>query len=315
MDELASQRQDKYDQWDQAQVAGQYQDYSRLNDLGVDTGRLESETARQTAWQEALQKAEYGDYSGLNALGVDTSNNSADWQRRLQEAELAAQYGDYSRLREMGIDTSGYEARLAAQTSGTGSGTGSGTVSGGESGSLMPLLEDAKSKAEVFDAIYGATGDRLLAEQYAENWEAGNKQTDNTQPYKSVYDTMNEMGLETYEDAMAYLMSTGYSTADAMEIANNYLSVRESGRYNSAVSGGTGNGTGSRTGSGYVRKDDSYREQFLESFTQAANGGASLDELGDRLDIAVENGWITQDEAKRLKINAQANHYLFFANK
>lgn len=111
-DELNSQRNDRLEALEKAQLAGQYGDYSFLQDLGIDTSKNSADWEK--AYQMALLKAQMGDYSGMEALGIDTSNNpterewqqqkeNADWERNYQMALLAAQYGDYSGLRKLGI--------------------------------------------------------------------------------------------------------------------------------------------------------------------------------------------------------------------
>ena len=57
---------------------------------------------RNEAINNAILAGEYGDYSQLNDLGINTDN--ADWERRYQLALLAAEYGDYSGLRALGIN-------------------------------------------------------------------------------------------------------------------------------------------------------------------------------------------------------------------
>ena len=112
LDELSSQNTERQEAMDKAQIAGNYGDYSFLNDLGIDTTNNPADWERN--YQMALLKAEMGDYSGLQELGIDTSNNPAErewqyqlendqWDRNYQMALLKAQYGDYSGLRELGV--------------------------------------------------------------------------------------------------------------------------------------------------------------------------------------------------------------------
>ena len=113
LDELSSQSAERQEALNKAQIAGNYGDYSFLNDLGIDTTNNPADWERQ--YQMALLKAEMGDYSGLQELGIDTSNNPAErewqyqmendqWERNYQMALLKAQYGDYSGLRELGVN-------------------------------------------------------------------------------------------------------------------------------------------------------------------------------------------------------------------
>lgn len=137
-DELTSQRNEWYDRLDKAELAGEYGDYSFLNDLGINTDW-------QKQYQMALLKAEYGDYSGLRELGIDTSNNSTerDWQYQL--ALLKAEYGDYSGLRELGIDPSG------AGTSGGSSYSGGYSSGSGSSGGQQDVEQDTSAAVEGMD--------------------------------------------------------------------------------------------------------------------------------------------------------------------
>ena len=64
---------------------------------------IDSQTnERNEILNNAILAGEYGDYSQLNDLGINTDN--ADWERRYQLALLAAEYGDYSGLRALGIN-------------------------------------------------------------------------------------------------------------------------------------------------------------------------------------------------------------------
>ena len=101
--------------------------------------------------------AEYGDFRGLKELGVDTSGyeSQQERQRALDDALLRAQYGDYSGLQALGVDTSGYETEQESKNN---------------HDLFLPLISDAKSEIEVLDIIYSLTGDRILAERYAEYW-------------------------------------------------------------------------------------------------------------------------------------------------
>lgn len=64
---------------------------------------IDSQTnERNEAINNAILAGEYGDYSQLNDLGINTDN--ADWDRQYQLALLAAEYGDYSGLRALGIN-------------------------------------------------------------------------------------------------------------------------------------------------------------------------------------------------------------------
>lgn len=156
-------------EYNEAQLAAQYGDYTGLNNRGIDTsyyeGRLRAEddytdwerdrnkTLAQQAdedreynrtWNEALQRAQYGDYSGLQALGLDTST-----QEKRDLINLAvqwAEYGDYSLLEQLGIDTSYLNAMQAAQLAAArNSGKSSGSGSSGSSGSSSSASSTSSS--------------------------------------------------------------------------------------------------------------------------------------------------------------------------
>lgn len=76
---------------------------------------------RNEAINNAILAGEYGDYSQLNDLGINTDN--ADWERRYQLALLAAEYGDYSGLRALGINP---QLQTYTYSSGGSSGGGGG---------------------------------------------------------------------------------------------------------------------------------------------------------------------------------------------
>ena len=95
LDEISNQRQlrqeesqARQEQFNRAQVAAQYGDYSGLEGYGINT---------QMA--QAIQAANYGDYSMLKALGVDTSN--AEFEKEFTLAQIAAAYGDMSLMQKL----------------------------------------------------------------------------------------------------------------------------------------------------------------------------------------------------------------------
>lgn len=116
LDEISNQRmvrdeesQARQEDFNRAQVAAQYGDYSQLEGYGINT---------QMA--KALQAANFGDYSMLQALGVDTSN--AEFEKQLSIAQIAAAYGDFSLLKDL---MAGRGANiLAGAPAGSGSGGG-----------------------------------------------------------------------------------------------------------------------------------------------------------------------------------------------
>lgn len=129
--------------YSRAQDAANYGDYSRLNELGIDTSKAQARDAVSDEYNRAQLGgvyAGYGDYGYLENMGVDTStakknaeldriaaelentyrqeqianarNSRSDsaWSRQLELAKLAAAQGDYSKLKALGIDTSAAEA-------------------------------------------------------------------------------------------------------------------------------------------------------------------------------------------------------------
>ena len=66
---------------------------------------IDSQTReREEALNNAILAGQYGDYSYLNDMGINTDNNPTDWERQYNLALLAAEYGDYSGLRALGIN-------------------------------------------------------------------------------------------------------------------------------------------------------------------------------------------------------------------
>lgn len=92
---------------------------------------IDSQTnERNEILNNAILAGEYGDYSQLNDLGINTDNNQTDWERRYQLAVLAAQYGDYSGLRALGINPQVFNY-ASGGSSGGGGGRGSSGGGGG----------------------------------------------------------------------------------------------------------------------------------------------------------------------------------------
>lgn len=290
---------------EEALTGAQYGDYSGLAGLGYDTSGYQSYEERQRALQDALTGAQYGDYSGLAGLGYDTSGYQSyeERQRALQEAQLYAQYGDYSKLRELGVDTSAYEAQRAAASAGSGrsySGGGSGgsrsgdtggNVSGEDSNGLLSLISGAKSRSEVFDIIYGATQDRLLANEYAENWEAENKKPEE---YTSVFKRMQNNGITNRTDAVTSLMTDyGMSREDAESLADEYMST---------VSASPVGKTDPTIMAGRITDYNMLGAAAKQMANSFASGNVSYDvaQRAGQIESAMKTGTITEQEADYL---------------
>lgn len=294
VDELGTQEQRQQDLWDKAQTAAQYGDYKGLNDLGVNT---DGYISPQDQW---LREMEY---------------------QRERDAVADSRYADemaYQRERDT-IADSRYADELAYER-------GRDALSDSRYADETAYQRERNAQADALDRAAFAAGYGDYSGLQGMGIDTSSVQSGQNggpeQGYISVYDTMNGLGIETYEDAMAFLMSQGNSTSEAMELANNYLSVLESGRYTQSQSSGGGNGTSGNSGlhadqHGLINpgQDAPDRDRFLYAFTQNANAGTDPQVLADQLDVAVENGWITAEEAKSLKVQAQANYAMFFGTK
>ena len=287
---------------DRSFAYGQFSDQLSREERDRETAYQKDQDARTRALEEALTGAQFGDYSRLNELGFDTSGYQAneERQRALEEAQLRAQYGDLSGLRDLGIDTSAYEASLKASSRVSGGSSGGGsTTKTSTDGSLLPLISNAASKSEVFDTIYAVTGDRLLANQYAEDWEASHKQT----------------GAAEYKPRLTY-----DQVMEQVDAGNITPQVKTDYEYWTGATLEEPSKQGDTAKSGSIGLKEpaasaSSRDKFLYSFTQSANSGTDLDTLAAQLDTAVENGWITAKEAESLRLQAQLNNALFFSGK
>lgn len=84
---------------------------------------LDDEARKRAEQQDeqnaALLAAQYGDYSKLNEMGIDTGDNPQDFERKFTLAQLAAQYGDYSGLRALGIEPDIQPKASGGSTGGT----------------------------------------------------------------------------------------------------------------------------------------------------------------------------------------------------
>lgn len=119
---------------------------------------------RNEAINNAILAGQYGDYSQLNDFGINTDNNPTDWERRYQLAILAAEYGDYSGLRELGINP---QLQTYTYSGGGGSSGGSSGGSGGGSGGA-PTPDWARQLQAIYPdrVIPQAAWDELVARGY-----------------------------------------------------------------------------------------------------------------------------------------------------
>lgn len=72
----------------------------------------EKDSEWQRQYQMAQLAASYGDYSLLKEMGINPNETNpgtsdSEWQKKYEFAKLAAAYGDYSYLRELGINPGG----------------------------------------------------------------------------------------------------------------------------------------------------------------------------------------------------------------
>ena len=124
---------------------------------------IDSQTnERNEILNNAILAGEYGDYSQLNDLGINTDNNQTDWERRYQLAVLAAQYGDYSGLRALGINPQVFNY-ASGGSSGGGGGRGSSGGGGGGGNSYQNLTSYPDSQVNsVMDALVTAYPNKVI---------------------------------------------------------------------------------------------------------------------------------------------------------
>jgi len=166
---------------------GQY-NTDRVFHYGASQDALDrAERAQSEALELALLAAELGDYSRLQDMGIDTSQNPADWERKYDLAVLAAQLGDYSLLRELGVNVPGTVSvpgtgYASGGSSGSRGSSGGGSTSGGSGdaggdGTLHPSLAAfyaGDHSDEVIAALLrlGMTREELLARGYTGDYFA-----------------------------------------------------------------------------------------------------------------------------------------------
>lgn len=160
----------------------------RAFDYGQMLDEINSQTLeRQEALNNALTAAEFGDYSLLQGMGIDTSNNPTDWERKYQLALLGAQYGDFSGLEALGLKPDS-KTMLDFALASAGRTQPVGSASGGSGG--------------------GSGG-------------AGGGDSTN------AYQTLRSAGVTTMGEAYLELLGMGYSSTEAENLADYYLSWLE----------------------------------------------------------------------------------------
>lgn len=111
LDEISNQRTQREDQRNWAQQAAQYEDYSLLNALGINTdqAKYNNDLAR------AMQAAEAGDYSRLAALGIDTSNaqQMQALEQAYKQAQIANVYANMDTEEDRALERAYRQAQIA----------------------------------------------------------------------------------------------------------------------------------------------------------------------------------------------------------
>ena len=110
--------------WEIAQIFAQYEDYSKINELGVDTTQLEADEAAARDWtlkQQAQQEIEWGQQNETYELEKEWNEilkkrqqqewTQEDENRALEIALTAAQYKDYSKLSALGFNMATQQQR------------------------------------------------------------------------------------------------------------------------------------------------------------------------------------------------------------
>jgi hypothetical protein len=132
LDEITDQRTKREDERDWAKTMAEYEDFSKLNSMGVNTEKAElnANLAR------AMQASEMGDYSQLAALGVDTSNAALMQQldQAYKQAQISSIYANMPTEEERALANELTRAQIQKYLSGDTSSTGSSAKSGGTAG-------------------------------------------------------------------------------------------------------------------------------------------------------------------------------------
>lgn len=223
--------------YSRAKDAADYGDYSRLNELGIDTSKAQSRDALSDEYNRAQLGglyAGYGDYDYLEGMGVDTStarknaeldriaaelentyrqeqianarNSRSDsaWSRQLELAKLAAAQGDYSKLKALGIDTSAAESGYATD----------GTSAGAQILEAANAYKKGKATAKQLDILISAG---LITEDDLASISLADTATDSTSNEALVLEAMNayKAGKATAKQ-LDLLISAGIISRDAL---------------------------------------------------------------------------------------------------
>lgn len=281
--------------YSRAKDAANYGDYSRLNELGIDTSKAQSRDALSDEYNRAQLGglyAGYGDYDYLEGMGVDTStarkndelnriaaelentyrqeqianarNSRSDsaWSRQLELAKLAAAQGDYSRLKALGIDTSAAESGYATD----------GTSAGAQILEAANAYKKGKATAKQLDILISAG---LITEDDLANISLADTATDSTSNEALVLEAMNayKAGKATAKQ-LDLLISAGIISRDALVEAG---IIKDTSGGTSAS--GTGKGAGATAVSlfDYLTPGESYADSSdLASASQALSNDKLL---------------------------------------
>lgn len=281
--------------YSRAKDAADYGDYSRLNELGIDTSKAQSRDALSDEYNRAQLGglyAGYGDYDYLEGMGVDTStarknaeldriaaelentyrqeqianarNSRSDsaWSRQLELAKLAAAQGDYSKLKALGIDTSAAESGYATD----------GTSAGAQILEAANAYKKGKATAKQLDILISAG---LITEDDLASISLADTATDSTSNEALVLEAMNayKAGKATAKQ-LDLLISAGIISRDALVEAG---IIKDTSGGTSAS--GTGKGAGATAVSlfDYLTPGESYADSSdLASASQALSNDKLL---------------------------------------
>lgn len=255
--------QQKYDRaLNEAQMAAELGDFSKLRALGIDTSAYEEQQKADrdaadyaTKLAQAYNAASIGDYSQLEALGIDTTALKEDAHAAKTSAELAAAYkraeiGDFSALDALGVDTSALRASWAAQTA--------PKTASGNNGAAKPTLSLKEAEAayksgnkskNVLAALQYYYGD-----DYADYMDDGGPGYEDTTHWSDI---VERDGLPV-EKWKAFLLSEGVSLSGVMNPRDFASAVHKDGYVIVDVGGKTA-------------QYKSY-EQYLDDYVAAEKG-------------------------------------------
>lgn len=211
----------------EAQLAAQLGDFSKLRAMGIDTSSYEADIAatkakaeREEALSEALTAMQIGDYSKLAALGFDTSyleqiKGDEAAQKKLSEAiTLATSLGIYGPLEALGYDTTWLKGKQ-----------GDGTEPKLDLNSALALKEAGYSSPEIEAAIKYYLGEGYTYSAPVQNLPySGEKAEIENNPFdfSVLFENLQSAGAKTYQDAYNYALIAGYKEDAAKAIAQSY---------------------------------------------------------------------------------------------